>query len=138
VKVASIYLSEREMAQIEPNSRKYHFLVLPRVPYFLSPGTPSTSDSDQVQPESRVPDGAFASLSTLLKSNYALPVLEKMQQVSQEVVPSEFYHLARSLITMPISQVAAMIRDEMVKNEGFAWDVNTGFHAHESMPHVHL
>ncbi len=35
-------------------------------------------------------------------------------------------------------QVSAWIQDEMRKTEGWAWPVQVGFHANESMRHVHL
>lgn len=35
-------------------------------------------------------------------------------------------------------EVVEMIRDEMMKTEGFTWGVDLGFHAIPSMRHIHL
>ncbi|GAA5925533.1 DNA 5'-adenosine monophosphate hydrolase [Sporobolomyces koalae] len=71
-----------------------------------------TSDGHVVQPS------ALHSLSTLLKSPDRLQVLRA---------------LARQAL-----EVKEMIHDEMLKEYGFVWDVKIGFHAVESMKHVHL
>ncbi|TKA57937.1 hypothetical protein B0A53_00339 [Rhodotorula sp. CCFEE 5036] len=61
---------------------------------------------------------ALSSLSQLLKSPYALQVLKELQSQAEEVKD--------------------MIRDEMEKEYGWSWGVQAGFHAVESMRHVHL
>lgn len=61
---------------------------------------------------------ALSSLSQLLKSPHALQVLKELLSQAEEVKD--------------------MIRDEMEKEYGWSWGVQTGFHAVESMRHVHL
>ncbi|GAA5983080.1 hypothetical protein JCM10908_000149 [Rhodotorula pacifica] len=60
----------------------------------------------------------LASLSQLLKSPHALQVLKVLQNQAEDV--------------------KEMIRDEMEKEYGWSWGVQAGFHAVESMRHVHL
>ncbi|BGP48259.1 aprataxin-like protein [Rhodotorula kratochvilovae] len=83
---------------------KYHMLVLPRDPF------PPAEDAGGT-----VPSRALTSLSSLLASPHALPVLQALRTAGEEV--------------------AEMIRDEMEKTEGWSWDVRMGFHAVESMRH---
>ncbi|GJN90591.1 hypothetical protein Rhopal_003603-T1 [Rhodotorula paludigena] len=65
-----------------------------------------------------VPSSHLTNLRALLKSPHALEVLQALRQAGEEV--------------------SDMIRDEMHKSEGWTWDVRMGFHAVESMRHVHL
>jgi hypothetical protein len=95
---------------------KYHFLVLPRLPLVLPANTfpPDKIDFFPID---------LASLSSLLRLNRHKPasesfsppllVLEKMKEAAEDCV--------------------AMVKDEMVKTEGFCWDVWVGFHAVPSM-----
>ncbi|GAA6051711.1 hypothetical protein JCM3770_002695 [Rhodotorula araucariae] len=85
---------------------KYHMLVLPRDPFLLDDAGTT------------VPSRVLTSLSALLASPHALPVLQALRNAGEEV--------------------AEMIRDEMEKSEGWSWEVRMGFHAVESMRHVHL
>ncbi|GAA5840487.1 hypothetical protein JCM3766R1_000302 [Sporobolomyces carnicolor] len=68
--------------------------------------------------EKPIPSSLLDSLSTLLKSPQKLKVLKALEKQA--------------------SQVKSMIEDEMRKDYGFVWDVHVGFHAVESMKHVHL
>ncbi|KAH8090926.1 hypothetical protein HD553DRAFT_303735 [Filobasidium floriforme] len=100
---------------------KYHFLVLPRLPLVLPTNT-SPPDKIDFFPIDLV------SLSSLLRLNRhkkspetaspPMMVLEKLKEAAEECV--------------------AMIKDEMLKTEGFIWDIWVGFHAVPSMRHVHL
>ncbi|OCF32775.1 aprataxin [Kwoniella heveanensis BCC8398] len=92
---------------------KYHFLVMPRHPF------PPQSD-----PESR---SSITSLESLedLKS-----VLMKCSREVREEVLTAMANMAR--------EVEEMIRDEMLKTEGFEWKIDVGFHAIPSMKHIHL
>ncbi|GAA5857930.1 hypothetical protein JCM1840_000972 [Sporobolomyces johnsonii] len=65
-----------------------------------------------------VPSSSLHSLSSLLKSPHKLEVLKALERQAAEV--------------------KEMIEDEMMKREGWTWDVRIGFHANESMRHVHL
>ncbi|BGP24857.1 forkhead-associated domain histidine triad-like protein [Rhodotorula toruloides] len=65
-----------------------------------------------------VPASHLLNLASLLKSPHALEVLKALELQAEEV--------------------KEMIRDEMEKEEGWSWDVRIGFHAVESMRHVHL
>lgn len=111
-------------------SAKYHFLALPRIPFHLSadagaetskPESRSESDSSATDSQfsisrSAVPSGALTSLHSLitnLPATTALQVLETLRQTSLEVVD--------------------MIKDEMLKTEGFEWGIEVGFHAVPSM-----
>ncbi|KAK9894865.1 HIT-like protein, partial [Cystobasidium minutum MCA 4210] len=58
------------------------------------------------------------SLSALLANKHALKVLKILKDASDEV--------------------KEQIEDEMLKREGFIWPISVGFHAIESMSHVHL
>ncbi|GAA5983614.1 hypothetical protein JCM11641_007300 [Rhodosporidiobolus odoratus] len=66
----------------------------------------------------KLPSGHLESLSKLLKSQHKLEVLKALERQADEV--------------------KEMIQDEMQKEEGWTWDVQIGFHAVESMRHVHL
>ncbi|KAK4054550.1 aprataxin-like protein [Microbotryomycetes sp. JL201] len=66
----------------------------------------------------KIPSQNLASLSLLLRSPSCLQVLRAMSQQANKVV--------------------TMIQDEMQKRFGCVWDVQVGFHAVESMRHVHL
>ncbi|GAA5886069.1 hypothetical protein JCM6882_004252 [Rhodosporidiobolus microsporus] len=65
-----------------------------------------------------VPSSHLESLTKLLKSEHKVEVLKALQTQAEEV--------------------KEMIQDEMQKEEGWEWDVQVGFHAVESMKHVHL
>ncbi|SGY23964.1 BQ5605_C019g08999 [Microbotryum silenes-dioicae] len=95
---------------------KYHFLVMPRYPFPLesssSPSSASTSTSISV------PSSHLTSLEALRKSPYCLRVLHALQEQAR--------------------QVQEMIEEEMLKKEGWKWPIHIGFHARESMRHVHL
>ncbi|WWC58533.1 uncharacterized protein I303_101076 [Kwoniella dejecticola CBS 10117] len=92
---------------------KYHFLVLPRYPF------PPQSDPDSKK--------SIANLDSLddLKS-----LLLKTSPAAREEILQDMANMA--------SEVEEMIRDEMLKSEGFEWKVDIGFHAIPSMKHVHL
>jgi aprataxin len=87
---------------------KYHFLVLPRYPF------PPRSN-----PESRssiVKLDHLDSLRTLL--------LKTTADVREQVIGA---------LADTAQEVEEMIRDEMIKTEGFEWGINIGFHAIPSM-----
>ncbi|KAK8865852.1 hypothetical protein IAR55_001000 [Kwoniella newhampshirensis] len=92
---------------------KYHFLVLPRYPF------PPQSDPDSK--DSIVPLEALDDLRSLLL---------KADRGAREEVLRAMADTAR--------EVEEMIRDEMLKTEGFEWKIDVGFHAIPSMKHVHL
>jgi hypothetical protein len=95
---------------------KYHFLILPRLPLVLPTNT-SPPDKIDFFPIDLV------SLSSLLRLNRhkkspktaspPMMVLEKLKEAAEDCV--------------------AMIKDEMLKTEGFIWDIWVGFHAVPSM-----
>ncbi|GHJ87757.1 hypothetical protein NliqN6_4159 [Naganishia liquefaciens] len=115
---------------------KYHFLVLPRIPFPLasedvaggssetetqSESDLSASDAPSSMSSNPLPSASLTSLHALLTKvpcAKALQVLESLRQASLEVVE--------------------MIRDEMLKTEGFEWGIEVGFHAVPSMRHLHL
>ncbi|BGP16410.1 hypothetical protein JCM10213_004034 [Rhodosporidiobolus nylandii] len=66
----------------------------------------------------KVPPKDLDSLNALLSGDHALEVLKELERQAEEVKET--------------------IQEEMVKKEGWAWDVQVGFHAAESMKHVHL
>lgn len=90
---------------------KYHFLVLPRYPF------PSQSEGET--------DRSLVKLDQLddLQS-----LLTKTDTDSREEIISAMLNTAR--------EVEEMIRDEMVKTEGFEWKIDVGFHAVPSMKRV--
>ncbi|GAA5950751.1 hypothetical protein JCM3765_000596 [Sporobolomyces pararoseus] len=88
---------------------KYHFLILPRDPFPI----------DLSKGEKPIPSNQLDSLSNLMKSPLKLKVLKSLEKQAE--------------------RVKKMIQDEMKKDyKGFVWDVKIGFHAVESMKHVHL
>ena len=87
---------------------KYHFLVLPRHPF------PPQSDPDSNRSTVKL-DHLDDLKSLLLKPN---------PDVRDEVI--------RAMIESA-REVEEMIRDEMVKTEGFEWKIDVGFHAVPSM-----
>lgn len=93
---------------------KYHFLVLPRYPF-----------PPQSNPESR---------KSIVKSvdyldNLANLLLKAPRDVAEQVI---------SAMAETAREVEEMIRDEMVKTEGFEWRINVGFHAIPSMKYAPL
>lgn len=105
--------------------------MLPKLPFTLSSDdapadmsrTNSRSESDSSATNSQssmsqlaVPSNALSSLHELLSklsTPKALQVLESLRQTSLEVVE--------------------MVKDEMLKTEGFEWGIEVGFHAVPSM-----
>jgi aprataxin len=89
---------------------KYHFLVLPRYPF------PPQSDPDSRT--SLVQLDAFDDLRSLLKTSPDIreQVIDAMADTAREV--------------------EEMIRDEMIKTEGWEWRVDIGFHAIPSMKYA--
>ncbi len=87
---------------------KYHFLILPRYPF-----------PPQADPESKT---SIVKLDTLddLKT-----LLLKGGAEGREEVINAMADMAR--------EVEEMIRDEMIKTEGFEWRIDVGFHAIPSM-----
>ncbi|WWD17963.1 hypothetical protein CI109_102408 [Kwoniella shandongensis] len=92
---------------------KYHFLVLPRYPF------PPQSEPDSNR--SIVPLEALDDLKSLL--------LKADRRAKKEVLRA---------MADTAREVEEMIRDEMLKTEGFEWKIDVGFHAIPSMKHVHL
>ncbi|WVQ85417.1 hypothetical protein IAT38_007582 [Cryptococcus sp. DSM 104549] len=92
---------------------KYHFLVMPRYPF------PPQSDPDSR--ESIVPLDVLDNLTSLL--------LRGGKRQREEVLRA---------MADTAREVEEMIRDEMLKTEGFEWDIDVGFHAIPSMKHIHL
>lgn len=90
---------------------KYHFLVLPRHPF------PSMSDPESHR--SLIKLDHLDDLQSLL--------LKPSAEVREEVITA-MMNTAR--------EVEEMVRDEMVKTEGFEWKVDVGFHAVPSMKRV--
>jgi aprataxin len=90
---------------------RYHFLCLPRLPFSPSVAT-GTQGAIFIDPN------ALDSLATLLRlpANVAQMVLVDLKHAADEA--------------------KEMINDEMLKTEGFVWDVNVGFHSSPSMPYV--
>ncbi|SCV71929.1 BQ2448_4623 [Microbotryum intermedium] len=120
---------------------KYHFLVMrtycitrnhftestlitvddtrvARDPFHLDSSSNSASNNSTSTASSSVPSSHLTSLKALRKSPHCLPVLRALQEQAQ--------------------QVQEMIEEEMIKKEGWKWPVQIGFHARESMKHVHL
>ncbi|KAL7423152.1 aprataxin-like protein [Cryptotrichosporon argae] len=87
---------------------KYHFLVLPRHP------RPASG------PGAALPLSALGSLRDMARE-----ALENVREVVEDLVEVG-------------KEVVEMVREEMVKTEGFEWGVQMGFHAQPSMPHLHL
>ncbi|PWN32057.1 uncharacterized protein FA14DRAFT_111471, partial [Meira miltonrushii] len=134
---------------------KFHFLVLPRIPFTLDQvnnnlaGTQSSSSSPASKPALRLAGGKLAlgssskgqtvpashlhSLSTLLASPYAWEVLEKMRKQCESVVQlikEEMRHFP-----LPDQLRTDASNDETCQVE---WGVRVGFHAVPSMDTVHL
>lgn len=111
---------------------KYHFLVLPRIP-FKTTMSVSSSQAQRATPtlsaangklnlgatsSNSVPASHMKSISTLLASPYAANVLEAVRKTSERVLQH--------------------IRDDMKKQYGITWDIERAFHAVPSMVHLHL
>nr|XP_019014889.1 aprataxin [Kwoniella pini CBS 10737]OCF53670.1 aprataxin [Kwoniella pini CBS 10737] len=90
---------------------KYHFLVLPRYPF------PPQSD-----PESK-------------ESITSLNSLNDLKSILLKTTPSAREEILQNMNNMA-NEVEEMIRDEMLKSEGFEWKVDIGFHAIPSMKRV--
>ncbi|CDU22731.1 uncharacterized protein SPSC_01361 [Sporisorium scitamineum] len=111
---------------------KYHFLVLPRIPFKASKSGSSSKPQQSVPSLSAsngklnfgstsnntVPASHMKSISTMLASPYASEVLEAMRKASDNVVQH--------------------IRTDMQEHYGATWDIERAFHAVPSMEHLHL
>jgi aprataxin len=87
---------------------KYHFLVLPRYPFPPQSGPESSTSIVKLD--------ALDDLRSLLLeagADQRGDVIEAMAETAREV--------------------EEMIRDEMIKTEGFEWKIDVGFHAIPSM-----
>ncbi|KAJ9108715.1 hypothetical protein QFC21_000035 [Naganishia friedmannii] len=96
---------------------KYHFLILPRVPSSSSSDDAGHGNDNQDDESlSAISPRSLISLHSLLTTTTpaeALAVLRHLEETSLEVVD--------------------MVKDEMMKTEGFEWTVEVGFHAVPSM-----
>lgn len=103
---------------------KYHFLVLPRLPYPLPPGTKppmlktAHGKLNFGAASSSIPPSHLHDVSSLLASPYAAQVLADLRTASDRVV--------------------AAIQQEMQHAYGTTWDIQRAFHAVPSMDHLHL
>lgn len=93
-------------------SAKYHFLVLPRIPLQLQPSSTEEYDIDYTGILDITPSD-ISSLTSLLATDHALIVLKHLETAALEC--------------------KEMIEDEMLKTEGWVWDVEIAFHAVPSM-----
>ncbi|KAH9817506.1 HIT-like domain-containing protein [Melampsora americana] len=91
---------------------KYHFLVLPRLNVFQN-----IPPIDQPK--------------TVSKS------LTSLRSLFESVGPVGVLHLLETL-KIASEDVKVSIEEEMYKTEGRTWPILFGFHAHESMMHIHL
>ena len=87
---------------------KYHFLILPRYPF------PPSSD-----PDSRT-------------STVKLEVLDDLRSLLLHSKEGQREDVIRAMADTA-REVEEMIRDEMIKTEGFEWKIDVGFHAIPSM-----
>jgi aprataxin len=92
---------------------KYHFLVLPRHPFLTS----------SIAPE------RYTSSNTSGCSLRSLDDLESLMTQTSIAVRREIVDAMRSMA----GEVVEMIKDEMMKTEGFIWGIDIGFHAQPSM-----
>jgi aprataxin len=88
---------------------KYHFLILPRYPF------PARDD----------PEDNHRSIVKINEIDDLRGLLTKTSGDVREQVIAGLADMAR--------EVEEMIRDEMVKTEGFEWGIDIGFHAIPSM-----
>ena len=87
---------------------KYHFLVLPRYPF-----------PPQSNPEST-------------RSIVKLDVLDDLKSLLLTAGAEQREEVINAMAEMA-REIEEMIRDEMVKTEGFEWKIDVGFHAIPSM-----
>ncbi|EST05522.1 Histidine triad (HIT) protein [Kalmanozyma brasiliensis GHG001] len=110
---------------------KYHFLVLPRIPFHASSSKPALSSQGAptlsasngklnfgATSSNSVPASHMKSISTLLASPYAAEVLEALREASDRVIE----HITK----------------DMQEQYGTTWDIERAFHAVPSMEHLHL
>jgi hypothetical protein len=90
---------------------KYHFLVIPRYPFPV----PGLSDA-----------GSWATSAVRLNA------LDDLKSLLRNDSTSGRSAVLDSLASMA-TEVEEMVKDEMLKTEGFEWDVDIGFHAIPSM-----
>ncbi|PWN41091.1 hypothetical protein IE81DRAFT_187534 [Ceraceosorus guamensis] len=110
---------------------KFHFLVLPRVPFQLQ-----SSDSEGSEPKDAfellkkgpacVPPNHLSNLKSLLSSPHASRVLAALRKASEETVQ-----------LIKEEQPYTKLTEDQVE-AGTTWPVHVGFHAVPSMEHVHL
>lgn len=100
---------------------KYHFLILPRYPFPLDPGT---GISDDIDDENEEQDTSKATCRVSDLDDLSSLMLRTTTS-TRKVVIEAMAGLAK--------EVEEMVEDEMMKTEGFTWGVNVGFHAVPSM-----
>lgn len=116
------------------STAKYHFLILPRLPLVL-PTETSPPDKIDFFPIDLV------SLSSLLRLNRHATSSTTTATTNSE--SKENNEPGSDRISPPLiileklkdaaEDCTAMIKDEMLKTEGFIWDIWVGFHAVPSM-----
>ncbi|ORY89390.1 hypothetical protein BCR35DRAFT_317308 [Leucosporidium creatinivorum] len=84
-----------------------------RFHFLVIPRDPFTLASGE-----KLPSSDLVNLVALRKSDHAVEVLKALKKQADEV--------------------KAMIEDEMMKKDGWVWPIKMGFHAVESMRHVHM
>lgn len=109
---------------------KFHFLVLPRVPFTLLPrGAEDAKAKDAFEALRRGPSSVplkdLSSLRSLLASPHASSVLAALRHAAQETV-----ELIKE--EQPYTKLTGQ------GEAGTTWPVHVGFHAVPSMEHVHL
>ena len=111
---------------------RYHFLVLPRIPFRAQSGglsaqsargTPMLSAANGrlnfgATGSNVVPTSHLKSISSLLASPYAAEVLETLRKTSDRVLQH--------------------VQNDMREHYGVVWDTERAFHAVPSMVHLHL
>ncbi|SPO25413.1 uncharacterized protein UTRI_03170_B [Ustilago trichophora] len=111
---------------------KYHFLVLPRIPFKATSSQASVRSAESAPTlvttngklnfgatsSNTVPASHMNSISTLLASPYAAQVLQALRRSSDRVLEH--------------------IRNDMKELYGVVWDIERAFHSVPSMEHLHL
>lgn len=83
-----------------------------------------------------MPSRDLDNLASLLKSPHALVVLQHLRRASDELKVSSSRSPTSTFLLTLLEQ--AKIESEMLEKFGWTWMVQVGFHASESMRHVHL
>ncbi|EDP44395.1 hypothetical protein MGL_0877 [Malassezia globosa CBS 7966] len=112
---------------------QYHFLILPRIPFYID--VQDQGISTRVQ----VPTRDLDSIQALLQSRHASAVLDRLGEARHRLVHRIHASMRQARIEPHGHYAFYPCSDDKDQHaEGVAWHVHCGFHSVPSMRHLHL